>query len=65
MLTCFGMIWNCDNFSKQNTKSNKTCTFKKIHIYSKLIVIKMWHIGETINTINKMFQNVSIAFYFL
>jgi hypothetical protein len=65
MLTCFGMIWNCDNFSKQNTKSNKICTLKKNHIYSKLIVIKMWHIGETINTINKKFQNISIEFYFL
>jgi hypothetical protein len=38
--TCFGIIWNCDNFSKRNKKFGKICTFSKDHIYSKLIVEK-------------------------
>jgi hypothetical protein len=46
MLTCFGMIWNCDNFSRQNIKSNKICTLKKIRIYSRLIVRKMTYLGN-------------------
>jgi hypothetical protein len=40
MLTCFGMIWNCENFSIQNTKFDKIHAFSKIFIYSKLIVKK-------------------------
>jgi hypothetical protein len=59
MLTCFGMIWNCDNFSRQNTKFGKIYTFSKNYIYSKLNVKNIWHIGETINKINKKFQNIS------
>jgi hypothetical protein len=58
MLPCFGMIWNCDNFSRQNTKFGKICTLSKICIYSKLI-IKKWYIGATTNIINKKFQNIS------
>jgi len=46
MLTCFGMIWNCDNFSKQNTKSNTICTFSKIRIHFKLIVKKFDILGQ-------------------
>jgi hypothetical protein len=56
MLTCFGKIWNCDNFSRWNTKFGKIYTLKKISIYSKLIVRKKWHIGGTINTTNNFFQ---------
>jgi hypothetical protein len=40
MLTCFDMIWNCDNFSRWNTKSSKICRLPKILIYSKLIIKK-------------------------
>jgi len=49
MLTCFGMIWNYDKFSKQNTKFGKICAFSKFCICSNLIVKKKWHIGATIN----------------
>jgi hypothetical protein len=59
MLTCFGMIWNCENFSRQNTKFDKIYALSKICIYSKLIVKKKWHIEATINIINKKFQNIS------
>jgi hypothetical protein len=59
MLTCFDMIWNCDNFSSRNTKSSKICTLSKILIYSKLIIKKIWCIGTTINIINKKFQKNS------
>jgi len=27
MLTCFNMIWNCDNFLRRNTKSSKIYTY--------------------------------------
>jgi hypothetical protein len=46
MLTCFGMIWNCEKFSKQNTKSNKICTLSKIRIHLKLIVIFFEILGQ-------------------
>ncbi len=66
MLRCFGMIWNCDNFSKWNTKSYKICTFSRIHIYTKLIAKKKKkHIGAHINKINKKFQNISLENSFL
>jgi hypothetical protein len=38
MLTCFGMIWNCNNLSGQNTKFGKMCTLKRIHNNTKLII---------------------------
>jgi hypothetical protein len=56
MLTCFGMIWNYNKFSRQNTKSSKVCALSKIHISPNLI-IKNHDI--TINTIYKKFQNIS------
>jgi hypothetical protein len=59
MLTCFGMIWNCDNVLRWNKKSGKIYTLSKICIYSKLIVKKKRHNGATINKINKKFQNIS------
>jgi hypothetical protein len=41
MLTCFSMIWNCDNFFKKtHTKFGKICTLSNSHIYSKLVVEK-------------------------
>jgi len=46
MLTCFGMIWNCDNFSRQNTKFGKIYTFSNNYIYSKLNVKKMTYWGN-------------------
>jgi hypothetical protein len=46
MLTCFGMIWNCDKFPRQNTKSCKIYALSKIHIYSKLIVKKREILGQ-------------------
>jgi hypothetical protein len=36
----------------------KKCTLSKFCIYSKLNVKKKWHIGATINTIEKKFQNI-------
>jgi hypothetical protein len=38
VLTCFGMIWNYDKFSKQNTKSGKIYALSKILISRNLIV---------------------------
>jgi hypothetical protein len=37
MLTYFGMIGNCDKFSRRNIKFGKIYTLLKIHIESKLI----------------------------
>jgi hypothetical protein len=51
VLTCFGMIWNDDKFSRWNTKSNKIYVLSKIHISPNLIVKKKRHIGAIINTI--------------
>jgi hypothetical protein len=53
MLTCFGMIWNMTKF--QNETQNLT---KFVH-FQNLIVKEKWHIGATINTIYKNFQNIS------
>jgi hypothetical protein len=59
MLTFFGMIWNCDNFLKWNTKSSKILyTFKKSYLF-KIYCWKKWHNGEPINTMNNFFQNIS------
>jgi len=40
MLTFFGMIGNCDNFSRWSTNFGKICTLSKNCIYSKLILKK-------------------------
>jgi hypothetical protein len=40
VLTCFGLIWNYDKFSRQNTKSRKICAHSKTHISPNLIVKK-------------------------
>jgi hypothetical protein len=40
MLTCFGMIWNYDNFSKRNIRSGKIYALSKNNIYSNLIAKK-------------------------
>jgi len=40
MLTCFGMIWNYDKFSRWNTKSEKIYALSKICISPNLIVKK-------------------------
>jgi hypothetical protein len=40
MLTCFGMIWNYEIFSKQNTKYGKFYALFKICISPNLIVKK-------------------------
>jgi hypothetical protein len=59
MLTCFGMIWNYDKFSRQNTKFGKINALSKNHIFPNLIVKKHIHIGATINAIYKKIQNIS------
>jgi len=59
VLTCFGMIWNYDKFSRWNTKFGKMCILSKIRISPNLIVKKIWHLGATINTIYKKFQTIS------
>jgi hypothetical protein len=59
MVTCFSMIWNYDKFSRQNTKSGKIYALLKIYISPNSIVKNIWHIGATINTIYKKFQNIS------
>jgi len=33
MSNCLGVIWNCDNVLKQNTKSNKIYAFGNVDIY--------------------------------
>jgi len=38
VLTCFGMIWNYNKFSRWNTKSGKMCALSKICISPNLIV---------------------------
>ncbi len=40
VLTCFGIIWNYDKFSRWNTKFGKNCALSKIHISPNLIVKK-------------------------
>jgi len=55
MLTCFGMIWNYDNFSRRNTKF---VHFLKI-LFIQNWLLENWYIGTTINIINKKFQNIS------
>jgi hypothetical protein len=59
MLRCFAMIWNYDNFSRQNKKFGKIYALSKNHISPNFIVKKIWHIGATINTIFKKIQNIS------
>jgi hypothetical protein len=59
MLTCFGMIWNYDKISKQNTKSGNFFAFSKFCIFSNFIVKKKWHIGVAINTIYNFFKKNS------
>jgi hypothetical protein len=39
MLTCFGMIWNHDNFLKQNRTSNKICTLLNFDLF-KFFILK-------------------------
>jgi hypothetical protein len=56
MLTCFGMIWNCDNFSRWNTKFVHFQNF----VFIQNWLSKKWYIGTTINIINKKFQNISL-----
>jgi hypothetical protein len=57
MLTWFGMIWNCDKFSKWNTKSNQICILSQnSYLFKVDCKIYIWHIGATIN---KKFQNIS------
>jgi hypothetical protein len=51
MLTCFGMIWNCDNFSRWNAKFGKFVQFQKLISTQKFFVKKKRHIEATINTI--------------
>jgi hypothetical protein len=53
------MIWNYEEFSRQNTKADKICALSKIRISLNLIVKKEQHIGATINTIYTKFQNIS------
>jgi hypothetical protein len=59
VLTCFGMIWNYEKISKQNTKSSKIYALSKICISPNLIIKKKWHIGANTNTMYKKFQNIS------
>jgi hypothetical protein len=58
MLPCFGMIGNCDIFSRWSTNFGKICTLSKKKNYSKFIVKKRY-IGATIDNISKKFQNIS------
>jgi hypothetical protein len=46
MLTCFDMIWNCDNFSRQNTKFGKICTLSKKKNLLKIGIVKKIDIME-------------------
>jgi hypothetical protein len=45
MLTCFGMIWNCDNFSRQNKKIRQNVdNLKELYLYkidSKNILVQL------------------------
>jgi len=50
MLTGFGMIWNCDNFSRWNAKFGKFVQFQKKNLF-KIVCKKKRHIEATINTI--------------
>jgi hypothetical protein len=59
MITCFGMIWNYDKFSRWNTKSGKICALWKNFISPNLIVKNKWHTGATINKKYIKFQNIS------
>jgi len=60
MLTCFGMIWNYDKFSRWNIESEQNlCTFKNSY-FSKFDCKKTHDILGTINTIYKTFQNISL-----
>jgi hypothetical protein len=65
MLTCFGVIWNYDKFSKQHTKFGKICALQKIIYIQIRLWIKIWQIGATINTTNKKSQNISLENSFL
>jgi len=56
MLTCFGMMWNYDKFSRQNTKFGKISALSKNHIFPNLIVKKHIHIGATIMQYIKKFK---------
>jgi hypothetical protein len=40
LLTCFGMMWNYDKFSRRNTKFGKIYVVSKICIFPNLIVKK-------------------------
>jgi len=44
MLTCFGMIWNYDKFSRQNTKFSEIYILSKKVIYCKIDCIKTYNI---------------------
>jgi hypothetical protein len=52
------MIWNL-NFFQNETQNLAKCALSKILISPNWIVKKIWHIGATINTIYKKFQNIS------
>jgi hypothetical protein len=58
MFICFGMIWNCDNFSRWNSNMAKSIHFRKF-IFIQNWLEKKWHIGAPLDTINKKFQKVS------
>jgi hypothetical protein len=47
MLTCFGMIWNYESFSRWNTKSGKIYALSKIHISLYLIVKENDILGQS------------------
>jgi hypothetical protein len=58
MLTCFGMIWNCDNFSRWTQNLAKFVDFQKFILFQHWL-FKKWYIGVIINIINKNFQDIS------
>jgi len=50
------MIWNCDNFSRWNTKFEKNCKIFNFQFIQNWLQKNIWHIATTINTINKAFK---------
>jgi hypothetical protein len=46
MLTCFGMICNCDNFSRWNKKFDKFVQFQKIVFIQNWLLKKKDILGQ-------------------
>ncbi len=64
VLTCFGMIWNYDNFSRQNTKFGKICAFSKKLISPNLIIKKITFWGDYKLNVYKILKHFIWEFLF-